>query len=223
MLTQFVRFAYVMAWHVAPVMSAQKSGLIVGISSAGGVKYFADVAYCAGKAAFDKMHHDMACELREHVRWGFPISRHCLMPCLECSDASLTTTRLGTDPFLVQPQDVYSMTLYPQAGITENVSFPGGDTPSYAGRAVGALLTAGKEDMQSWTGKVVQTREVAGTCWGFPKSRHTVYCPWSSTLRSVTFTGNCCRYTRHKCTDLPRLVTVRPYIAIYSTPRETRD
>ena len=115
------------------------------------------------------------------------------------------------------------MTLYPQAGITENVSFPGGDTPSYAGRAVGTLLTASKEDMQSWTGKVVQTREVAGTCWGFPKSRHTVYCPWSSTLRSITFTGNCCRYTRHKCTVLPRLVTVRPYIAIYSTPRETRD
>ncbi len=115
------------------------------------------------------------------------------------------------------------MTLYPQAGITENVSFPGGDTPSYAGRAVGALLTASKEDMQSWTGKVVQTREVAGTCWGFPKSRHTVYCPWSSTLRSVTFTGNCCRYTRHKCTVLPKLVTVCPYIAIYSTPRETRD
>jgi hypothetical protein len=103
-LTQFVRFAYVMAWHVAPVMSAQKSGLIVGISSAGGVKYFADVAYCAGKAAFDKMHHDMACELREHVRWGFPISRHCLMPCLECSDASLTTTQ----PFPIPLSDCFA-------------------------------------------------------------------------------------------------------------------
>lgn len=119
----FVRFAYVMSYYVAPVMVKNKSGLILGISSAGGVVYFADVAYCAGKAAFDKMHHDMACELREH--------------------------------------GVFSMTLYPQAGITENANFPGGDTPSYAGRAVAALMNASEEDMTTLTGKVIQTREVA--------------------------------------------------------------
>ena len=122
-VNDFARFAYVMSYHVAPVMVKNKSGLIVGISSAGGAVYFADVAYCAGKAAFDKMHHDMACELREH--------------------------------------GVYSMTLYPQAGITENANFPGGDTPSYAGRSVAALMNASEEDMNQLTGKVIQTREVA--------------------------------------------------------------
>ena len=122
-VNDFARFAYVMSYYVAPVMTKNKSGLIVGISSAGGVVYFADVAYCAGKAAFDKLHHDMACELREH--------------------------------------NVYAMTLYPQAGITENVNFPGGDTPSYAGRAVAALLDAPESDMNQLTGKIMQTREVA--------------------------------------------------------------
>ena len=47
---------------------------------------------------------------------------------------------------------------------------------------------------------------------------HTVSSPWTSALRSVTFTrtGNC--VIQHKRTVLPKLVTVCPYIAIYSTP-----
>ena len=37
-VNDFARFAYVMSYHVAPVMVKNKSGLIVGISSAGGCR-----------------------------------------------------------------------------------------------------------------------------------------------------------------------------------------
>jgi|TARA_B110000240_G_scaffold1087_1_gene1206 hypothetical protein len=51
---------------------------------------------------------------------------------------------------------------------------------------------------------------------GFPKSRHLRLPPLFECTTAVTVasTGNC--YIQHKCTVLPKLVTVCPYIAIYS-------
>ena len=100
----------------------EQVGLILGISSAGGV--------CTSPTA--------------------------------CAPARLRLTRCITtwSRELREHGDV-SMALYPQAGITENANFPGGDTPSYAGRAVAALMNASEEDMTTLTGKVIQTREVA--------------------------------------------------------------
>ena len=61
-----LRTHYVASWHAAKLMAAQRSGLIVHTSSYGSVCYMHDPAYGAGKAAVDKMAHDMAVDLRPY-------------------------------------------------------------------------------------------------------------------------------------------------------------
>jgi NAD(P)-dependent dehydrogenase (short-subunit alcohol dehydrogenase family) len=61
-----LRSHYVAAWHAAPLMVARREGLIVNTSSYGSVCYMHGPAYGAGKAAADKMAHDMAVDLRPH-------------------------------------------------------------------------------------------------------------------------------------------------------------
>ena len=47
-------------------MTQQKSGLIVNISSAGGLRYLFNVPYGVGKAALDRLTQDTAVELKRH-------------------------------------------------------------------------------------------------------------------------------------------------------------
>jgi len=61
-----MRSHYVASYYAAPIMVRQGSGLIVHTSSFGGTCYMHGPAYGAGKAAVDKMAHDMAVELRAH-------------------------------------------------------------------------------------------------------------------------------------------------------------
>ena len=61
-----LRSAYVMSSLIAPIMVANKSGLMVQISSFGGVTYLFDVGYGVGKAALDRLTADMAAELKPH-------------------------------------------------------------------------------------------------------------------------------------------------------------
>ena len=52
--------------HFYRMMTERKSGLIVNISSAGGLKYLFNVPYGVGKAALDRMTQDTAVELKRH-------------------------------------------------------------------------------------------------------------------------------------------------------------
>ena len=61
-----MRSHYVASWHAVPLMLPRGNGLIVNTSSFGGHCYMHGPAYGAGKAAVDKMAHDMAVELRPH-------------------------------------------------------------------------------------------------------------------------------------------------------------
>ena len=61
-----MRSHYVASYYAAPLMVARRSGLIVHTSSFGGTCYMHGPAYGAGKAAVDKMAHDMGVELRPH-------------------------------------------------------------------------------------------------------------------------------------------------------------
>ena len=45
------RSNYIAAWHAAKVMVPAKQGLIVNVSSPGGLRYLFNVAYGVGKAA----------------------------------------------------------------------------------------------------------------------------------------------------------------------------
>ena len=63
-----MRSHYVASWHAVPLLLAGgRGGLIVHTSSFGGHCYMHGPAYGAGKAAVDKMAHDMAVELRPHA------------------------------------------------------------------------------------------------------------------------------------------------------------
>ena len=61
-----MRSHYTAAWHAAPLLLAAGSGLIVNTSSFGGRIYMHGPAYGAGKAAVDKMSHDMAVDFRPY-------------------------------------------------------------------------------------------------------------------------------------------------------------
>ncbi|NQX88628.1 MAG: SDR family NAD(P)-dependent oxidoreductase [Halioglobus sp.] len=57
---------YTAAWHAARLLLANGEGLIVNTSSFGGRIYMHGPAYGAGKAAVDKMAHDMAVDFRPY-------------------------------------------------------------------------------------------------------------------------------------------------------------
>jgi NAD(P)-dependent dehydrogenase (short-subunit alcohol dehydrogenase family) len=59
-----LRSHFVAAWYAAPLLLAGGRGLIVNTSSFGGRIYMHGPAYGAGKAAVDKMSHDMAHDFR---------------------------------------------------------------------------------------------------------------------------------------------------------------
>ncbi|MFL2784552.1 MAG: SDR family NAD(P)-dependent oxidoreductase, partial [Dehalococcoidia bacterium] len=61
-----LRSAHVLSSLVAPSMVQNESGLIVQISSFGGVSYLFDIGYGVGKAALDRLTADMAAELKPH-------------------------------------------------------------------------------------------------------------------------------------------------------------
>jgi NAD(P)-dependent dehydrogenase (short-subunit alcohol dehydrogenase family) len=59
-----MRSHYVAAWYAAPLLLEAQGGLIVNTSSFGGRIYMHGPAYGAGKAAVDKMSHDMAYDFK---------------------------------------------------------------------------------------------------------------------------------------------------------------
>jgi len=61
-----MRSHYTAAWHAAPLLLANGEGLVVNTSSFGGRIYMHGPAYGAGKAAVDKMSHDMAVDFKPY-------------------------------------------------------------------------------------------------------------------------------------------------------------
>ncbi len=59
-----MRSTYVSSYYAGPLLAANGSGLVVNTSSFGGSCYMHGPAYGAGKAAVDKMAHDMAVDFR---------------------------------------------------------------------------------------------------------------------------------------------------------------
>ena len=61
-----LRSHYVATWHAAPLMIAQKLGLVVNVSSFGAKIQAVNVAYGVGKAGVDRMTRDMGRELKPY-------------------------------------------------------------------------------------------------------------------------------------------------------------
>uniref|UniRef100_A0A1I7UAD4 NAD(P)-binding protein n=1 Tax=Caenorhabditis tropicalis TaxID=1561998 RepID=A0A1I7UAD4_9PELO len=112
-------------------------GLIVNISSLGGIMYLFNVAYGAGKMAIDRMSSDIAHELR---------------------DTDITVISLW--PSAVRTELIINMleTSSGSWGKTENQMFLNGESIEYCGKAVVAI--AGDSDRKVWNGSTLITTDM---------------------------------------------------------------
>jgi dehydrogenase/reductase SDR family protein 1 len=107
-----LRSHYVATWHAAPLMIAQKLGLVVNVSSFGAKIQAVNVAYGVGKAGVDRMTRDMGRELKPH---GVTV-------------VSLWPGVVKTERLLAEPERLgFDMT--------------NGESPMLSGRAVAAIAS----------------------------------------------------------------------------------
>jgi len=105
---------YVASHAVAPIMVAQRSGLIVNISSFAGAAYIFSVPYGVGKAAVDRMAKDMAVELKP-----YDVACVSLWPGVVRTEYLVQSHEEGKVPFGIE----------------------NGESPRFSGRAVVAVAT----------------------------------------------------------------------------------
>jgi len=111
----------------------QNSGLIVNISSFGGLSYIFDVAYGVGKIGLDRMTNDMGIELKKH-----------------------NVTVIGLYPGLVSTEKMISLadkTKY------KNMNLKYSETPLYTGRVVAQMAL--DPNLHKYTGTVRIVAELA--------------------------------------------------------------
>jgi len=148
-----LRSHYIASVHAAKAMAKRRRGIIINISSFGGLNYIFDVAYGVGKAAMDRMANDMAIELHTE-----------------------NITMVSLWPGLVQTENVQDGALNgpkerrgqrpgtPEFNMAELFGTPLAETPLYTGRAVAAL--ARDQAAFSMTGKILVTANLAAR-YGF--------------------------------------------------------
>ncbi|CAH3167904.1 unnamed protein product [Porites lobata] len=138
-----LRSNYIAAWHAAKVMVPAKQGLIVNVSSPGGLRYLFNVAYGVGKAANDRMAADMAVELKKQN-----------VACVSLWPGAVMTEHVND--FLSQPQDEISSKA---AAILKDA-----EDPTFSGKAVAWL--AADADIMKKSGRILLTAEL-GREYGF--------------------------------------------------------
>lgn len=147
-----------------PHSTKSKPGLIVHVSSVGGLTYLFDVAYGVGKSALDRMAKDMAVELMEGnvavvSLWpGGPVKTEKIEtivlndPAVKNSSpedmlkdaaSSLSMDKLSTSPAFLK-------------------NFQAGESPVFVGRAVAALARmTGNPSALEYSGRVVLTADLS--------------------------------------------------------------
>ncbi len=125
------RSAYAATWFAAPILTAQRSGVVINISSSGAGSFAWHVAYGVGKCALDRFTADAALQLELS---GVAVVS--IWPGL------VITERLQQMPDLEQLFDV-----------------PGAESPRFSGRAAAAL--AADPDVMRHSGKSLTSRALA--------------------------------------------------------------
>ncbi|KAM5336877.1 LOW QUALITY PROTEIN: dehydrogenase/reductase SDR family member 1 [Glossophaga mutica] len=138
-----LRGHYLCSVYGARLMVPAGRGLIVVISSIGGMRYTFNVSYGVGKAACDRLPADCAHELRHHgvsyvSLWPGLVQTELLRDYMESSD-NVT----AEDPLLKQLKSKFSS----------------GETPEMSGKCVVALAT--DPDILSLSGKVLPSCDLA--------------------------------------------------------------
>merc|ERR1712088_1032759 len=90
--------------YASRMMVERKNGLIVNVSSPGGLRYLFNVAYGVGKAACDRMAADCAYELKEDnvtmvSLWPGPVKTEHVQEHILSQDSEMRKTESGIDPF----------------------------------------------------------------------------------------------------------------------------
>ncbi len=134
MLDVGLRSSYVASYYAAPLLLKAGSGLVVNTSSAGGRCYMHGPAYGAGKAAVDKMAHDMAEDFRPYQVAVISLWM------------GLLSTERSQQVFAAQPE------LYAEAAAMA-------ESPEFPGRVIAAL--AKDPDYMQRSGKVFYGAELA--------------------------------------------------------------
>ncbi|VDO46467.1 unnamed protein product [Haemonchus placei] len=138
-----LRNNYICCVHAARMMVKKQSGLIVNISSAGGLQYTFNVPYGVGKAALDRMSADMAVELNPHG-----VSVVSLWPGMVRTEYSEILRNEGKLEKMVQ-----------QSKEAIDKSFKESESTEFVGKAVVALATDKKVIRKS--GKILMTYDLA--------------------------------------------------------------
>lgn len=130
-----MRSAYVASYYAAPLLINSGAGLVVNTSSPGGRCYMHGPAYGAGKAAVDKMAHDMAIDFKPY----------------NVAVVSLWMGLLKTER---------TSALFEAGTLPEKYrdAVAGAETPEFSGRVIDAL--ARDPELMAWSGQVLIGAEV---------------------------------------------------------------
>jgi len=135
------------------LMVEAKQGLIVNVSSIGGLRYLFNVAYGVGKAGCDRMAADCAMELKKHnvamvSLWPGPVKTEYIQENILSSSAS--------GPALAN-KDI----------------FEEGETIEFAGKAIVHLAARDQADVMKKSGKIVTTNDLSSE-YGFTENDGTL-------------------------------------------------
>ena len=138
-----LRNHYICAVYAARMMVPRKQGLIVNVSSGGGLRYLFNAAYGIGKEACDRMAADCGHELYSS----------------NVAFVSLWPGAVGTEEVLAKLDDTTtnSDSLPPAMRDRSRMRrvFETGETPEFAGQCIAALAT--DPNIMNKTGKIVMT------------------------------------------------------------------
>nr|ACO10345.1 Dehydrogenase/reductase SDR family member 1 [Caligus rogercresseyi] len=159
-----LRNHYICTCYAAKIMQQNKSGLIVNVSSAGGIKYIFNVAYGVGKAACDRMAADCAIELKKHK-----------------------VTMVSLWPGAVKTEEITRLVLdNPDASPESKKIFENGESPEFSGKAIVKL--ASDPCIIQKTGKIITTSDLASE-YGFKDIDGTVVSDMFSLKTVLYMTG----------------------------------
>lgn len=128
-----MRSSYVASYYAAPLLIKNKAGLVVNTSSFGGRCYMHGPAYGAGKAAVDKMAHDMAVDFKPY----------------NVAVISLWMGLLKTER---------NSALFGEVPDRYKAIADAAESPEFSGRVIDAL--ARRPDLMDWTGQVLVGAEL---------------------------------------------------------------
>jgi len=144
-----LRGHYICTTLASRIMVERQSGLIINVSSSGGLKYLFNVAYGVGKAGCDRMAADCAFELRKSKvamisLWPGPVKTEFITENVESMDPT-TMGGKGDESGRKNMAKVFEQ----------------GESIEFSGKVCAYLAAEGGDKIMSRTGKIINTADVA--------------------------------------------------------------